>query len=180
MLARQLAFWSLVFLVGCKQSVVTSPLDLGAVEGSYSFGAGSSAEPGLGKGSIYFGGKRVVLWVNGRTATGEARTAATGISCTGEITRDSGEPISFSYTIPSENSGSVLIADKTFKLSYGNLFLVDCISDELRVRQLERSFDDVRFAVGADTGQAVRKSLSDDNDVLDFFKPAPRHSVAGR
>jgi hypothetical protein len=158
---------------------VPPPVTLGSVEGSYSFGAPSAdGTPGLDSGSIYFGGKRVVLWVNGRKAEAQSRTTAAGISCNGTITRTEGEPVDFSYSITSETSGAVVIGGKTFNLLDGNLFLVDCTTDETRVKQLKRDFHDVQFAVGADTGKNIRKSQRDDNDIRSFFDPHSQYNAA--
>ena len=62
-----------------------------------------------------------------------------------------------------------MIADKTFDLANGNLFLVTPSTSGLRTMQLERDFDDVQFTVGDDTGKDIHKLLRGDNDVCAFF-----------
>ncbi len=171
MLHRQLLLCAVALLVGCSKTAAP-PVTAAPVAGIYRFGhPPMNGTPGLDMGSMYFGEGRIVLWVNGGVGKSETSSTATGTTCNGTIIPTDGPSLKSSYSVTAAGSGSVVIADKTFDLANGNLFLVDPSITGLRTMQLKRDFDDVQFTVGDDTGKDIHRLLRGDTDVCAFFDP---------
>lgn len=170
MLKKTVTICLLSVVFGCAREIAP-PVTLGGVEGSSSFGGSrATGQPGIDFGSIYYAGKRVVIWTDGKKAEGESRTTSKGITCNGQITSRESNKLNFDFVINPDAQGAVTIDGQTFDLTDGNLFLVSFSDTGGRIRQLDREFADVKLTVGGKNGKAFRTAMRGDSAFKEFFE----------
>lgn len=150
-----------VFLLGCGKTPKANPVEESGMIGlPYS----SGNQPGLDWGAVYYVGKRLVVWTDGRGAGAKDTIGPDGTTGTGQVESFDGDSLEFTFSLPFDEPGTVTMGGNTYKLSDGMLLLVSFSNDGPRIKQLKRDFTNVTMQ-----GDSLVSSMRDDSDFKEFF-----------
>ncbi|WP_372716394.1 hypothetical protein [Novipirellula sp.] len=162
----------MLLLVGCDNAPKVSGVDLGGPSGCITASGPVDGQRGIDYGSIYFAGKRLVVWtdVDGAGGAGGRYSGGPdGVTGEGHLGN-----VTFSFEIPLDGQGAVKIDDQFFQLENGVIFLVSSEGGKTRIKQLQRNLDNL--SLNRDGFTAL---MRDDDEFNMFFNDAGEHPKDG-
>lgn len=134
----------LIIVVGCeKASPTISPRFAQKPGGAVGWSQpheGEVVKPGIDEAQVLYFADHIVVWSDLPRPTATSIAYSIGedrLTCGGQLINQGPGLIEFTCQINDRESGTVDIADQTYSLSDGGLFLVSTRSGEVKVRQLD-------------------------------------------
>ena len=126
--------------------------------------------PGLDEGACTYHGRSLMIWTDS-TNIGSSSTnsdSTQGLRGDGRLKNRTGRNVTFSFHLPSEDTGSVVIDSVDFDVTKGRLFLVKTEGPRTTVKQVDRDLSTIDLGL-KDFQQFGRK----DAVIRGFFEEKP-------
>lgn len=148
-------------------------------QGSGAFGPNThEGQPGIDFGSIRYAGKRVIIWSDGVEGVPEYHSET--VKCHLQDADDPTVSRQCQCEYPLSGRGTTTIADRTFRMADGNMFLVSLRGPEIRVLQLRRELPAVEIKHNTDNVSVLKQAMKHDSDFKEFFDRSISLPVNGK
>jgi hypothetical protein len=144
------ALFAAVFCCGCRPTPPDVIISTGGPTGSHLWTKSAEGPdvPGLDSGRVYYVGKLLLMWTAAASGGSEGTTSSgrDGARGDGQVTFRGGKQVPYTFRMPDEKTGTVVIDGTEYQLTGGRVFLVKRVGDTVVVKQLDKDLTGIDLA----------------------------------
>jgi len=107
--------------------------------------ASSGGDADTDCGSLYFLGRRFIVWTDKGNIGGSLQENSGGVNGSGRVVALDGREVEFEFDIPPKRPGIATFDGQQFELSDGAIFLVTFDESRARIEQIKRDLTDIKL-----------------------------------